>query len=163
MILSSYSRIKKLCFFIFVVLLPWSKKVQELNDLVIWPVLTVILGKTLRFEENPPSSFCCLDSQPSADDRRGHSCFLLSLASDVLVLPALHKQLLELQLFAAKDETKEKVNFCSCTVEDFKRSVKKKKTKTKHQESFELLNTLLWGVQLVPDSYYWIPSLLFST
>lgn len=34
----------------------------------------------------------------------GHSCFLLSLASDVPVLPALREQHLELKLFTVKDE-----------------------------------------------------------
>lgn len=39
-----------------------DQKVQELYDLAIWPILTVILERTLGFEEDPPPSFGCLNS-----------------------------------------------------------------------------------------------------
>lgn len=43
-----------------------DQKAQELYDLPLWPIPTVMFERTLRLEENPLSFFYCLDSQDSA-------------------------------------------------------------------------------------------------
>lgn len=62
----------------------------------------------------------------------GHSCFLLSPASDVPVLPALQEQHLELEW---KMKLKELMALCSCNVVKFKGDSQKSRKTFKFKNS----------------------------